>query len=315
MKRTVSSDRPFGALSDSISVSNPYLYWSTSIRRTCSTVSCTAGILVSPCGFKDRSGCVGYGLKALRRLPSAEAAQAAMIVRPLSSDSASFIQAFRKRSISASLVVGPVETRIAPRASAGSTPMAARTCEGCTFPDEQAEPDDTATPARSKAITAVSARKPRMCESRGVRQPLGPLAENDDVGRGRAKPGLQPLREAAQCAQPPPQARSDARTRRSKPSNSSDILGTAAQPALLTATTDQRVGEMQAGLAHQCADALRAADLVRRQRQKIGIQTLISQAIRPGAWTASTCRRPPASCTIQQPQESVEQRRSRYWPA
>ena len=34
MKRTVSSDRPFGALSDSISVSNPYLYWSTSIRRT-----------------------------------------------------------------------------------------------------------------------------------------------------------------------------------------------------------------------------------------------------------------------------------------
>src|ERR1700730_12498515 len=54
MKRTVSSDRPLGALSDSMSVSNPYLYWSTSIRRTCSTVSCTAGILPSAHGFKDR---------------------------------------------------------------------------------------------------------------------------------------------------------------------------------------------------------------------------------------------------------------------
>src|SRR6202035_3926168 len=62
MKRTVSSDRPFGALSDSISVSNPYLYWSTSMRRTCSTVSCTAGIRPSAHGFKDRGlDEVGYG--------------------------------------------------------------------------------------------------------------------------------------------------------------------------------------------------------------------------------------------------------------
>src|ERR1700722_6441135 len=45
IKRTVSSDKPLGALSDSINVSNPYRYWSTSIRRTRSTVSCTAGIL------------------------------------------------------------------------------------------------------------------------------------------------------------------------------------------------------------------------------------------------------------------------------
>jgi hypothetical protein len=43
-----------GALSDSMSVTNPYLYWSTSRRRTRSTVSCTAGILPSACGFKDR---------------------------------------------------------------------------------------------------------------------------------------------------------------------------------------------------------------------------------------------------------------------
>jgi len=35
--------------------------------------------------------------------------------------------------------------------------MAARTSEGWTFPDEQAEPEDTAIPLRSKAIMAVSA--------------------------------------------------------------------------------------------------------------------------------------------------------------
>src|SRR3569833_4219864 len=54
MKRTVSSERPFSAFSDSMLVSNPYLYWSTSIRRTCSTVSCTAGSFPSAHGGKDR---------------------------------------------------------------------------------------------------------------------------------------------------------------------------------------------------------------------------------------------------------------------
>jgi len=37
-------------------VSNPYRYWSTSIRLTRSTVSCTAGIPSSARGFKDRGG-------------------------------------------------------------------------------------------------------------------------------------------------------------------------------------------------------------------------------------------------------------------
>src|SRR6266699_1765219 len=54
MKRTMSSDRPLGALSDSMSVTNPYLYWSTSMRRTRSIVSCTAGIHSSAHGVKAR---------------------------------------------------------------------------------------------------------------------------------------------------------------------------------------------------------------------------------------------------------------------
>src|SRR5271169_5758384 len=73
---------------------------------------------------------------------------------------ASFLQASRNISTSALVVVQPRLTRMAPRVSAGETPMAASTWHGCTFPDEQAAPDDTATPSRSKAMTAVSAFMP-----------------------------------------------------------------------------------------------------------------------------------------------------------
>jgi hypothetical protein len=83
--------------------------------------------------------------------------QAATPLLSLSSDPATVFQVSRKRSKSASVVLFPMLARMAPRASAASTPMAARTSEGWTFPDEQAEPDETAIPLRSKAIMAVSA--------------------------------------------------------------------------------------------------------------------------------------------------------------
>src|SRR5205814_6580184 len=50
----------------------------------------------------------------------------------------------------------PRLTRTASRCSGPDTPMAARTWDGCTLPDEQAAPDETATSSRSNAITAVS---------------------------------------------------------------------------------------------------------------------------------------------------------------
>src|SRR5262245_40068569 len=89
--------------------------------------------------------------------PLRVAAQAA-IPRDLSSNAPeTVIQAVRNRSISSSVVVGPRLTRTAARAKAGATPIALSTCEGCTLPDEQAAPDDTATPARSNRMMAVSA--------------------------------------------------------------------------------------------------------------------------------------------------------------
>ena len=89
--------------------------------------------------------------------------------------------------MSASVVAGPVLTRIAPRASSAGTPMAASTCEGATFPEEQAAPDETAIPSRSNAITSGFGLGAGHREQRGVRQPLGLLTENDRVAASRAR--------------------------------------------------------------------------------------------------------------------------------
>src|SRR5450830_63182 len=178
MKRTVSSESPIGAFSDSISVTNPYLYWSTSIRRTCSTVSCTAGILPSAHGFKDRGLDLSVMVGSLIALRSSLVVVAPQAAKPelkpgfkpgficfLSKDETTLVKALSRFSISPSLVLQPRLTRTAPRASAGSTPIAASTCEACTLPDEQAEPEDTAMPLRSKAIIAVSAFMPGSANS------------------------------------------------------------------------------------------------------------------------------------------------------
>src|SRR5499427_5292683 len=164
MKRTVSSQSPLGAFSDSMSVSNPYLYWSTSIRRTRSTVSRTAGISFPPLRFQGpRVGSMGrvvVGSSRFRQSPIAGCGQAARPRFLLDSSARSFIQASRNKSISFSRVLDPMLTRIAPELSFSGTLMAASTWEAVTLPDEQAEPEDTAKPSRSRLMRAVSARRP-----------------------------------------------------------------------------------------------------------------------------------------------------------
>src|SRR5688572_27007683 len=165
MKRTVSSDKPFGALSDSMSVTNPYLYWSTSMRRTRSIVSCTAGIHSPP--LRLQGPWVGFRSVWSVRFPVGAPLQAAIscCFPDLYRLSASLAQAFRNASISASVEEYPKLRRMAPRARPVGTPMAASTWDGVTLPDEQAAPDDTATPSRSSAITAVSAFTPGTANS------------------------------------------------------------------------------------------------------------------------------------------------------
>ncbi len=62
--------------------------------------------------------------------------------------------------MSVSDVDQPRLSRTALCAIFGPNPMASRTCDGWTLPEEHAAPEDTAMPARSKPITAVSARNP-----------------------------------------------------------------------------------------------------------------------------------------------------------
>src|SRR5918992_1604924 len=64
-------------------------------------------------------------------------------------------QASTRWSTSSGVLAQPRLTRIALAASSGSTPIAARTWDGPTLPDEQAEPVLTAMPARSSSISWV----------------------------------------------------------------------------------------------------------------------------------------------------------------
>ena len=57
--------------------------------------------------------------------------------------------------MSCSVVSSPRLTRMADAVCSSGTPMAFKTCDSETLPDEQAEPVLTHTPARSSPITCV----------------------------------------------------------------------------------------------------------------------------------------------------------------
>ena len=252
----MSSDRPFGALSDSMSVTNPYLYWSTSIRRTRSTVSCTAGILPSAAvsrtaGWIGRLWLVsGSGHPVVQP----DRAQAARPCRFLSNAPDSLFQASRKRF---DLGFGGGRAEADPHRAARQLrrrpPWRPAHARAATLPDEQAAPDDTATPSRSKAITAVSAFRPGTANSvvLGSRGAVG--AEDDDRRRDGLEPGFEPVAQAVwrhagaagRCSSSRPAGRGDASARRAEAGDRRDILGAGARAALLAAALDQRV-EMQA---------------------------------------------------------------------
>src|SRR3546814_14584064 len=62
--------------------------------------------------------------------------------------------------MSAGVLAQPSETRIAEPASLSLAPMALSTWDGCTLPEEQTATELTATPARSSAMSWVSAGSP-----------------------------------------------------------------------------------------------------------------------------------------------------------
>ena len=166
--------------------------------------------------------------------------------------------------------------------------MAASTCEGATLPDEQAEPDDTATPARSKR------------DHRGLG--LEPGTANSVVFGSRCRPAPKITTSGGRRRSPPPAGPAAAHLSRLVRLIAPAAAAAAPKPAMpATFSVPARTPrswppprsadrQMQARRAGSARRRPGPADLVRGQRQKIGAQRLISTAIRPGAWTASTCR-------------------------
>ena len=173
--------------------------------------------------------------------------------------------------MSASVVDQPRLSRTAPCARSGPTPMAASTWDGWTLPDEQAEPDDTAIPSRSKPITAVSAFSPGTVNS-VVFGSRGTSSREHDHARGLLQAGLEPVAQALHAVGVAFQGGHGGPRGSAKARNARDILGSGPAAQLLSAAAQQRLQPLHALGQHQRADALGTADLVRRQRHQIGLQ-------------------------------------------
>ena len=133
-----------------------------------------------------------------------------------------------------------------PSAKVGSTPMAARTCDRLTLPDEQAEPDDRAMPRRSKAISAVSALRPGMAKAKVFGNRSERSRDDNRLRRDAQKRALGLVPQLPKPPRPPHSSRrSRQRSRLAESGNGRDILGAGAITALLSAAPDQPVGDLE----------------------------------------------------------------------
>ena len=175
-------------------------------------------------------------------------------------------------------------------AAVSSTPIASRTCDAPTFPDEQAAPALTANPSRSKAITWVSPETPgmpmqlvfpRRGPSRAVEH--RPFPGGPPCGRG-APPHRQarpPPRRSRQCRRHSPCRRAGRRScaPRIGPSSARSRLSTSAPTPI--------------GPPSLCAEsASESASIAARSR-------------RPAACTASQC---PEAARLPHPAPDLRQR-------
>ena len=191
-------------------------------------------------------------------------------------------------------------SRRAARPSSSPWPIAFSTWLGPTLPDEQADPADSATPARSKAICAVSAFMPGNGEEYRVGKPLGACAE-DLAHRAPASARSASMRVAharapRPCRPAPPALRAPPRRNRRSPARFSVP---ARWPFSWPPPRDQRRRHHQVGRGDEGAGALRSADLVRGQDRENRHNHLKYRAEcgRPPARRRRTST-PPAALTI-----------------
>ncbi len=113
-------------------------------------------------------------------------------------------------------------------ASSRGSPMASSVLLGSTVPDEQAEPVETAKPARSRRISSALALDAREGHVRGVGQPRRGLAVEEDVRHPVGQSGLEAVAQAAEMSSAAPPA---PRRPRPPPRRSPTRAGTFSVPA------------------------------------------------------------------------------------
>ncbi len=166
-------------------------------------------------------------------------------------------------------------------ASSGATPMAASTWDFATLPEEQAEPDETAMPSRSKAMSSVSALMPGCREASGVRQTLGIPAKDRGIRKFRLKPIAQSADIEALFG-----------SRRGKTGNRRNILGAGPRRSSWPPPMHQRChGEAVAD--DQRARPHRPAELVGRNAHQIDAEHAEIDRNLAKACTASVCTSAP----------------------
>src|SRR5262245_6058422 len=250
------------------------------------------------CGFKDRGLDQSVMVVVASGVPSPSLLlQAAMPSDLLSSAADTLIQAWTKRSTSGSVVVGPRLTRTAARASCGGAPIAASTWDGWTLPEEQAAPEDTATPSRSKAMTAVSAFMPGTANRVVFGSRSTPAPKMTTSGVAACSAVSRRSRSAAVCALSAAREARAAVAAAPKPAMPATFSVPARTPRSCPPPLMKGSGNGTSALRLISAPTpLGAPILCPEMVRSSAPSALISHAIRPAPWTASTCSRPPASC-------------------
>ncbi len=165
------------------------------------------------------------------------------------------------------------------------------------MPDEQAEPDETATPARSSAISSVAAAMPGAAKASVLASRGASAPKTTASGRRLAHARLQPIAQPGEPRRFALDFGGGESRRGAEAGDRGDILGAGARAALLTAAAQQRRldGEVGSHRDHR-AHALRAAEFVRREQQEIGAGGCGGQRHPPGAAArASQTTTPPAA--------------------
>ena len=159
--------------------------------------------------------------------------------------------------------------------------MASSVLLGSTAPEEQAEPVETAKPARSRRMSSASPSTPgkATCEVFGRRGDAGAV---DDRARDRAaQPASKRSRRAARQAPPRRQLLARRRRRRAEADQRRHVLGPGPPPPLLAAADQERRRARRPLRTQSAAAPERAVELVGAERQVVDPERR---------------RRPPASC-------------------